>query len=218
LEELSLLASSAADRLVDFASRSSSNNNNNGMDQTFGYGSSIISKNQRRSLGSDALFDFDDICEEMRIIFNEQCECGAYAEERSDMVTCTAASGLDASAHFNSDAGFALETMRVCKNGACTTIHYQNRTGSSCEASYGDSGGTPCRSCQVCSVDAEQQQRGMLGLEIDCSNVNNALSVNCTAVSDVLDLSGGGRISTGGIVGALLVSAATALSGPLGFL
>lgn len=153
--------------------------------------------NRRRSLESDMLVDFDDICEEMRIIFNEQCECGAYAEARSDLVTCTSAAsgGLEASAHFNSDANFALETIKVCKHNACTTIHYQNRTGSSCEATYGGGGegGTPCQSCQVCSATEDRQGGGgmVLGLEIDCSNVNDALSVNCTAVSDVLDLSGG---------------------------
>jgi hypothetical protein len=154
--------------------------------------------------------DFDDICEEMQIIFNQQCSCGATTEQRSDRVTCQSGSsgGLEASAHFNANNNFTLETIQVCKQQACTVIHYQNRTGTKCEATYGDNEGQSCSSCRVCN--AVESNGAMMGLEIDCTNVNPHMSVNCTAVSDILDLSGATRMC-GGMVGvaATLVAAAS---------
>jgi hypothetical protein len=155
--------------------------------------------------------DFDDICEEMQIIFNQQCSCGATTEQRSDRVTCQSGSsgGLEASAHFNANNNFALETIQVCKQQACTVIHYQNRTGTKCEATYGDNEGQSCSSCRVCN--AVESNGAMMGLEIDCTNVNPQLSVNCTAVSDILDLSGAApRMGVGMVVmAATLVAAAS---------
>jgi hypothetical protein len=146
--------------------------------------------------------DFDDICAEMQIIFNQQCSCGATTEQRSDRVTCQSGSsgGLEASAHFNANNNFTLETIQVCKQQACTVIHYQNRTGTKCEATYGNNEGQSCTSCRVCN--AVESNGAMMGLEIDCTNVNPHMSVNCTAVSEILDLSGAARMGGGMIVAA----------------
>jgi hypothetical protein len=156
--------------------------------------------------------DFDDICEEMQIIFNQQCTCGATTEQRSDRVTCQSGSsgGLEASAHFNANNNFTLETIQVCKQQACTVIHYQNRTGTKCEATYGDNEGRSCTSCRVCN--AVESNGAMMGLEIDCTNVNPQMSVNCTAVSEILDLSGAPSVGAGMVVAAATLVAASSSS------
>lgn len=137
---------------------------------------------RRRSL--QVLADFDDVCDEMRLIFHQQCSCADFQAETSDTVSCNGYNGIEATAHF-SQVDFSLETITVCKEQACTTIHYQNTSGLSCQASFGGTD-RQCSSCEVCL-----SSNNLMGLAVDCTNIDSTLSTSCTAVSELLDLSAG---------------------------
>jgi len=147
-----------------------------------------------RQLSSDT--DFEHVCIQLRTIFHDQCSCGEFSEttaDISDQVECDY-SDIHAVALFSEGNPFSqiqkMNTLKVCKNQyssnmaqVCTTIHYTNNVGVHCEVTVGGSD-RKCQECNLCTTNS-----GLMGLKIDCANLDSSVSTECTSASQILELS-----------------------------
>lgn len=154
---------------------------------------------------------FEMACDELRYIFDNQCSCGQFLQSRSDLIECRV-HNMHAVAHFGEQVEDTqvLESLQVCQSQpgsdqeACTTIHYGLLTpvssgagsaSSYCHVTYGG----PDRYCQSCKLCSSHSHMGthtpLLGLDIECDNLNEELTTDeCVAATELLGLSGAGRM------------------------